>query len=286
MVPLQVVLPLSQLTLQGYQTRPDAKATIVAFHGWLDNCFSFLPLSKELPDINVIAFDWPGHGDSQALPPGSSYDFHLYLMWIHELLEVLKLDHVNLLGHSMGAVAASLYAGAFSEGLASLILIEGLGPFSVPEVETPAKMRNFIQGWSRHTTLRNGLFPSWEEAIKARQKAGRLSYESAELLAQRGAAERDEGQGSGVMWKHDTRHKLPSRFQYSEAQTLAFLGAISCPTLFIEASDSILTDRSLLSPRVAAVFHLQHVHLTGGHHLHMEEPRRVAQSIETFLKNQ
>lgn len=280
MVPIQLTLPHSQLTLRGTQSQPDAELTVVALHGWLDNCLSFKPLSELLPDLNVIAFDLPGHGESQHLPVGMTYDFHYYLIWLHEVLEALALERVILLGHSMGAVIASLYAGVFPDRLSRLILIEGIGPMSVDEAEAPEKMKTYIQSWSKHRLMRNGLFASWEEAVRARQKAGKLRLESAQLLATRGAQEMNPG----VMWKHDPRLKLPSRYQFSEAQTLAFLRQINCPALHIRASDSILPEPTLMSPRKAAISQLHEVLLEGGHHLHLDEPEPTAHVISQFLR--
>ncbi len=280
MVPLHITLPHSKLTMHGFQSNPGAPLQVLALHGWLDNCFSFKPLSEKLPELNIIAFDLPGHGDSQFIPAGMSYDFHYYLVWLHELLEALNISPVVLLGHSMGAVIASLYAGVFPERLASLILIEGLGPFSVAESEAPAKMKAYIESWSKHSGMRNGLYASWDEAVKARQKSGHLKLSSAELLAQRGA----QAQGQGYMWKHDPRLKLPSRYQFSEAQTLAFLQRITKPTLHIIASESLLTGNLPVEARTAAVTPMQEVKIEGGHHLHLDDPLPVAQSIAAFLR--
>jgi pimeloyl-ACP methyl ester carboxylesterase len=272
-------LPHSHLEICGYASRPGAEQTVLCLHGWLDNSASFLPLAEALEDINLIAIDLPGHGHSAFLPEGATYDFYLYLMWLHELVEVLAMPDLILLGHSMGAAISSLYAGSFSDRLKGLVLIEGLGPLSSPEADAPKNMRFYLESWSRQALLANTLYPSWEAAVAARAKSGPIPLGSAELLAQRGA----KPVPGGVKWVHDPRNKLPPRYAFSEGQILAFLRGISCPTLFVEGTNTGYAQHVLAADRLAAVPDLQRISLEGGHHVHMEEAPLLATHLRLFM---
>lgn len=280
MIPIEIKLPYSQLVMQGFQSNPYASQRALALHGWLDNCYSFRPLAELLPEVNIIAFDLPGHGDSSTLPEGMSFDFHQYLVWVHELIEAMDGPPDILLGHSMGAAILSLYAGVFPEKAPRLVLIEAIGPLSAPEDEAPQKMRTYIQSWLQPARLRNALYANRDEAVRARQKNGPLALKSAEILAERGV----ENRGQGVVWKHDPRLKLPSRYQFSEAQTLAYLGAITAPTLYVEATQTIIPNNELTRKRKAVVRNMEEVTLPGGHHLHLDDPEPVAHAMRRFLK--
>lgn len=280
MLPIAIKLPQSRLELHGFQSNPQVPIRVLALHGWLDNCFSFRPLAECLPELNLMAFDLPGHGASSFIPEGMGYDFHNYLVWLNELIEAMDEPPTVLLGHSMGAVIASLYAGVFPEKVPQLMLIEALGPYTVPEQDAPQKMRAYIENWSQQGRIRNSIYANWDEAIRARHKNGPLTLESAAILAERGA----EVRGDGVVWRHDPRLKLPSRYQFSEAQTLAFLEKITAPTLFIEAKQSIIPDNGLTQIRRQTVPQIQTLKLDGGHHLHMDNPEPVAHAIRRFLK--
>lgn len=276
----KVRLPLSQLEIAGYQSRPGARYTLLCLHGWLDNCHSFLPLAHELEDCNFVAVDLPGHGYSEHLSKGGAYEFYLYLIWLHELLDLLKLDRPILLGHSMGAAIASLYAGCYADSLRALVLIEGIGPMSGTEAEAPGAMKRYLEAWMLQKLLANTLYADWEAAVSARMKSGPLDRASAQLLAERSA----ELVPGGVRWRHDPRHKLPSRYAFSEAQVLAFMAKISCPSLLIEATQPALGLHPLAKARIAAIPGLRHERLEGGHHLHMEYPGAVAASMRRFLE--
>ncbi len=279
MVPVRYQLPHSRLEIQGYQSRPGASRSLLCLHGWLDNCASFRPLADAMEDTNFIAIDLPGHGHSAFVPEGCTYDFYLYLMWLHELIEVMASPALVLVGHSMGAAISSLYAGCFADRLKGLVLIEGLGPLSSEETAAPKNMRFYLESWSRQGLLANTLYPDWKAAVAARAKSGPIPHESAQLLAERGAREHP----GGVKWIHDPRHKLPPRYAFSEGQILAFMQGISCPTLFIEGSTTGFGNHPLAAGRKAAVPDLQHMVLEGGHHVHMEQPELLATHLRLFL---
>jgi pimeloyl-ACP methyl ester carboxylesterase len=273
-------LPQSLLTIRGYQSGPEHGPLVLALHGWLDNCYSFRRLAQVCPELRFLAIDLPGHGDSDWIPAGMGYDFHFYGLWVHELITSWSLQPFHLLGHSMGAAIASLYAGAFPEKLRSLILIEGIGPQSLPEDEAPQKLGAYYDAWLQSSRIRNTLYGSWEEAVRARTRGGELDAGSAEILAQRSVSLNEKG----ALWKHDPRLKLPSRYQYSEAQVLAYLRRISCPVLGILGNQSDLATHPVAMSRLAAIPHIREERLSGGHHLHMEHPEVVATLIRDVIR--
>jgi pimeloyl-ACP methyl ester carboxylesterase len=65
--------------------------TILAVHGWLDNCNSFSPIAPLLPldDFRVIALDMPGHGLSDHHAPGMVYS-------VTDGLVIIKKTQVNI----------------------------------------------------------------------------------------------------------------------------------------------------------------------------------------------
>ena len=101
---------------------------VLALHGWLDNAASFIPMAPYLATHDIVAIDMLGHGASSHIPKGYDYAF---VDWLHDILDVLDaLDwqKAHLLGHSLGGALASVLAAGAPERIASLALIEALGP--------------------------------------------------------------------------------------------------------------------------------------------------------------
>lgn len=73
---------------------------------------------------HVIALDMPGHGGSAPIPSGS--DLSVYLQWLLAVLDALKLDRVNLAGHSMGALIAGGFAVCHPDRLERVALLNGV----------------------------------------------------------------------------------------------------------------------------------------------------------------
>jgi pimeloyl-ACP methyl ester carboxylesterase len=100
---------------------------LVFLHGWGDAGSTFQFVVDELKDDwFVIAPDWRGFGETRL--EAESYWFPDYLADLDALLEIYSPDApVRLMGHSMGANVASLYAGVMPERVAVVVNIEGFG---------------------------------------------------------------------------------------------------------------------------------------------------------------
>ncbi|MFW7377425.1 MAG: alpha/beta fold hydrolase [Oligoflexus sp.] len=280
MNPVSLYLQRSLMTIRGFESQPNSSPLTVCLHGWLDNSYSFKPLSEHLHQIHLLSIDLPGHGESDRIPPGQTYDFHQYLVWLYELQVATEASEIRLIGHSMGAAIASLYAGVFPEKVSSLVLIDGLGPLSIDESEGPKRMRTHIESWCHRKPARNSVFNDFEAAVNARLKAGSLHRPSAEILAQRGTRLQDDG---SYIWCHDPRMKLPSRYQFSQAQVLSYFRNISCPSLLIQGSKSMLPQNQIITDRMQAISKLEHQVLEGGHHVHLDAAANTASLIQEFF---
>ncbi|MCX4410208.1 MULTISPECIES: alpha/beta fold hydrolase [unclassified Streptomyces] len=96
---------------------------IVALHGHLSEGASFAPLAQVLgADWRLIAPDQRGHGESDR---AADYSREGYLADIEALLDHLGLDHVVLLGHSLGAINAYQFAARHPERVTALVNVEG-----------------------------------------------------------------------------------------------------------------------------------------------------------------
>lgn len=251
---------------------------VIALHGWLDNAASFIPLAPYLDDTHLLALDLPGHGHSEHLPPACGYHLADNCRWVVAAADAMGWNKFVLLGHSMGAAAATITAAAIPERVTGLALIDGLGPMALsPEQEIERLKQLFTTEHIKH----NRPFKDRETAVKLRQRMGRfpISSEAARLIIERGM----EDTGAGFVWRHDPRLKGPNTHYYDEAQAEGLLRAIETETLLISAEDGAFKDWRGFEKRKDCVSRLEHRVLPGGHHLHMENPHAVATILNPYF---
>ena len=91
---------------------PDAKRTLIAWHGLARHGGDFAALAQELgSEWRVIAPDTPGRGlSSWSLFPAHDYLYSHYITIAIALLDHYQLEHVDWLGTSMGGLLGLLIA--------------------------------------------------------------------------------------------------------------------------------------------------------------------------------
>ncbi|MEO8777232.1 MAG: alpha/beta fold hydrolase [Rhodanobacter sp.] len=264
-------ITLPQLTLRAQLWGDPALPPLLALHGWLDNAGSFARLAPLLTDRHhVIALELPGHGHSDHRRAGSSYPFLDHVRDVLAAADALQLAHYTLLGHSLGAGIASLVAAAIPERISRLFLIEGLGPLGDDGTHTLERFRGALRPRSHK---RQRVFSSIEQAIEARSMVSGLAAELARPIVERGLLETD----GGWRWRSDPALTRPSSSRLAESQVHALLRGIAAPTslLLAQPATSYLPSEPMRA-RAACVAEISVAHMDGGHHLHLEHPRAVA----------
>lgn len=254
---------------------------LLALHGWLDNAGSFDRLAPWQANYHVIALDFAGHGQSAHRPAHTRYHTLDHVDDVHAVVTQAGWKKFTLVGHSMGAGIASLFAGCFPEMIEKLVLIEGLGPLSGPPEEAPAILRRAVEQWQGYSEEGMRVYSSREEAIRARQTGIMpLGPEAAAILCERGLRE----VAGGLTWTTDKRLRLHGNIRIDESQVRAFLGAITAPTLLILGENGLVLDAKRLLERIEGMPTLRLERLPGGHHLHVDEGHeRVGEVVRGFL---
>jgi pimeloyl-ACP methyl ester carboxylesterase len=277
-LPKEILLKLPNFHIAGQAWGDPNHKKILALHGWLDNSNSFKNIAPLIPDSYLIAIDITGHGHSDHRPAGSIYHFIDAVPQIVAVADFLKWDTFNLLGHSMGAGIATLLAGTVPERVEKLALIEGLGPWSRGPDELPENLKKFIE--QDKVEKRLPIYKTQEDAARARKQAGDLSMESAVVLTERGLKEVP----GGYTWRSDPRLKLESPLRMTEEQVLAFIQRITCPTYLVARENGLKWKKDLVENRMRNVKNLTTLVLPGGHHLHMDDPKPVADALSRFIR--
>jgi len=98
---------------------------VVLLHGYPDNLHVFSELAPLLAvDKQVIAFDWPGLGDSDEWPGGATPV--VLAKRLLTLLDAWGLTKVHLIGQDMGGQPALVFAAAHPERVHSLVVLNSL----------------------------------------------------------------------------------------------------------------------------------------------------------------
>ncbi|WP_427982313.1 alpha/beta fold hydrolase [Agarivorans sp.] len=250
---------------------------LLMLHGWMDNAASFIPLIEQLPEQHCIAVDFPGHGHSKHRH--EYYHFVDYVDDVYAVINQLELDKpLVLVGHSLGALVACTFAAAFPDRLQGLVLIDGIGPLSLEESATTTHLAKAIM--QRHQLRPAKGFSHLEQAIKLRSVNSGLSEANSRLLVERATVWRDDS----WYWRHDEKLKLLSPLRFSESQAKNICQSVSLASLLIAAKEFPLITPAQLAKRQQWFSQLDCHLISGGHHLHMENPSDVAFAIRQYIK--
>ena len=268
---------------------PDAPL-LVMLHGWMDMSASFQFLVDELsPNWHVIAPDWRGFG----LTDSSGADTYWFADYLGDLDAILAhispAQPVNLLGHSMGANVAMLYAGVRPQRIAKLINLEGFGmPASQPQ-QAPHRYASWLDQLATRPEMRG--YVSQQKVIERLQKNNpRLTNERAAFLSVHWAAQKADGQWHILA---DGTHKVPSPLLYHVDDVTACWQRITAPVLWIEASDTDVwrwlgpkeSARVEIDRRIGFIGNVETVMIDdAGHMLHHDQPAILAQHLTRFMQ--
>lgn len=98
---------------------------VVLLHGYPDNLQIWSELAIRLADqFEVIAFDWPGMGYSEAWPGGTT-PFHM-AEHLQKILDELGIERASLVGMDMGGQPALVFAAHHPERIERLVIMNSL----------------------------------------------------------------------------------------------------------------------------------------------------------------
>lgn len=245
----------------------------LALHGWLDNAATWTRLAPLLTG-QVMALDLRGHGHSEHVLGG-------YHIWdsVSDLLGIVSElgQPVHLLGHSMGAGIACLFAGCFPEWTRSVDLIEGLGPWTELHLNARDQIRRAAMANQPQRSPRP--YPSLKVAARVRSEKG-VSPVAADAIypvIERGMAPVE----GGYVWRADPKLRHPSALKMTEQQVQSCLQSIDCPVRLAVADRGMLYRSPMLERRTAWIKDIQVREFAGDHHVHLD-PEQVHALADWF----
>lgn len=124
---LKIQFPWGNIAAKWYGSK-DLRP-IVLVHGWQDSAGSFDTLIPLLPnEFSYLAIDLPGHGLSDQVPYGISYNLDDAVRLLEEIRLLYKWDKISIIAHSMGAIISFVYASFFPESVDLVVALDTLKP--------------------------------------------------------------------------------------------------------------------------------------------------------------
>ena len=248
---------------------------LVYLHGWGDtgSTWQFV-VDAFASDWHIIAPDWRGFGRSSI--ECTSYWFPDYLADLNELLNLYSpRESVRLVGHSMGANVACLYAGTMPERIAALVNIEGFGLHDSDPDDAPGRYREWIEA-------RDLAFSEYDDyeslATRIRKRSPRMPEAAAAYVAREWAR---KGADGVVRLRADPLHKQPNPVLYRRAEAEACWKEITAGSLLVTGAESRFAEHFAPGPELPGAE--RSVIEGAGHMLHFEAPAALAGAIEGFL---
>jgi pimeloyl-ACP methyl ester carboxylesterase len=245
---------------------PDGPPTL-ALHGWLDNANSFDRLAPLLPELNLIALDFAGHGLSDHRPPGVHYHSFTDIQDVMAVAEHSGWEKFNLLGHSMGASISSELAATFPERIERSVLIDGfIATGGVSMEERIGQNRQAIERMLSAHDKAPRIYPDAQTMAERVTQATDQTIEAATILVQRGHKVVD----GGVTWRTDPRIRFATPLRHTR-ETINFLleGSIA-PALLLVAEQGDKWYQGEIDEAQAHHPNLTVHRMQGPHHIHLE----------------
>ena len=255
-------------------------------HGWMDVSASFQFLVDRFSrEWHVVAPDWRGFGLSEWTRE-EGYWFPDYYADLEALLDRYQPSGPALLvGHSMGGVIASVYAGIRPDRVARLVSMEGLGLARHTPDQAPTRYLQWLDQLKDPPGFRP--YRSFDEvAARLRKNNPRLSADKAAFLARHWAKPLESGE---VALLSDPRHKTFNPYLFRIDEAIACWRRITAPVLLVSGKLSEIPARmkdtpEQLAERKGAFRERREVELEdAGHMMHHDQPEKLARLIEDFL---
>jgi pimeloyl-ACP methyl ester carboxylesterase len=265
---------------------PESDDPILLLHGFADCAASFQFIADEIaPELPLAAIDWRGFGGSDRSPGG--YWFPDYCADLERFIdELCPRAPARLVGHSMGANVAMIYAGVRPGRVRRVVNLEGFGLPRTEASQAPARLEKWL-GQLREPVEFADYADLADLAARIVKRNPRLPPERAAFVAACWSAPLP---GGGVRLLADPAHRLVNPYLYRRAEMEACWRRIEAPVLMVIGAQSDLLARlgaeggpEMFRPLVREL-RIETV-AGAGHMLHHEEPRAVALLIESFTGN-
>jgi pimeloyl-ACP methyl ester carboxylesterase len=258
---------------------PEEGPLVLCLHGILEQGAAWSEVAIRLAQsgYRVIAPDLRGHGRSDRVGKGGSYNLLDFLADIDAIVENLADKAFTLVGHSLGSVVAAIFASIRPQRIKNLVLVETILPAEVEDEEAANQLATHLDYLANPPE--HPVFPDVEAAAeRLRQGTPAISKSLAMLLAER-ITEPCDG---GVRWRWAPILRTRAGVGFNgigRSRYLGLLKRIKVPITLVYGDKSSFNRQEDLAAQQAAMPHAEKVVVSGGHNLPLETPSALAKII-------
>ena len=251
------------------------KKPVILLHGVMDNGLCLSPVAQKLSEnYHTIMPDARGHGLTEI--PNRKYSYELMAQDIAMLIQDLKLEKPQIIGHSMGAALATLVASNYPELVSRIIL------------EDPAfrlkKANKILKGIAKPLIklamggmVKDSYEKNLEKGRKSNVKRGKKNK------SQWSEEELQPWAESKALFKKNDGKKAFMGIIDDTTDWKEVLQNISCPVLLI-TSDKGMTKDEKAQEIVDLIKDCKWVKIEGaGHNIRREQYERYIEEVQDFL---
>lgn len=243
---------------------------VLAMHGTGDSCYTWEPFAAMASGaFHIIALDQRGHGKSDRIVP-PAYCCEDYVADLEAFIELLNLDKIILLGHSMGALHCTTYTSMRLRKVTALIHVD-------IEPCPPQWNRRYLCGL--YEKLPEDYDSEDDFVAQLRESA---PYASEELLRRLASVSLEPGADGRLVNKGDREvyaHFDPS---YDLRERLPL---INTPALVVRGQESRVMGSHAARAMVSALPNGQLVEIPcATHPVHLDNPEAFGRAVLGFLE--
>ena len=236
-------------------------------------------LNGHTPEQTWYCIDFSGHGLTSWRSDDAHYYFVDYIDDVYQFIEAIGVNKVHLVGHSMGAMVAGLFASCFSDRVRTVSFIEGIGCVTTPSEQVTEQLKNAVLNRTRTHNKKARVYQSKAHIYEARAKTTDLNNELISLLMQRNI----KALPSGFTLTTDPKLKNHSGFRFDEVQCIGAIKELIAPCQLILGNQGYAFVKQNLEKYINYYNDLSVINVEGGHHCHMQSSKECYEHIQAFM---
>lgn len=289
----EVNFPLKCGKIAGKWWGSRCKRPIILLHGWQDNAGSFDALIPLLPlELSYLALDLPGHGLSSHYPAGCFYHINDMASILEELRAMFKWERISLIAHSMGVLVSFVYATLFPMRVDFVCALDTLKPVNLP-IKNAAQQASTRMKKLYHLNSKTNIeVPEYNyDEMKDRIYEGSLkslNRDKVHFLMARGVKS-SKNYPNKFQLTRDIRIKFINPLFIERQITACYIKEIKAAYLYIKTDDRTYEEPPEIVNEALELFrkyssHFEMIEVNGTHHVHLNNPERVAPKINEFIQ--